>query len=150
MILYWQKSSWADIFRTTLVFNELDTEFPVSDSNFMTKIAARIKHIKGTINSACNRAGRDPNEVKLVVVTKSVTIEAVKEVINLGITELGENRVQQLKKISSEVADFLQGPDAGSATPKVINWHMIGHLQRNKVRQVADHMPIDYFWRCRE
>jgi hypothetical protein len=105
----------------------------------MTKIAARIKHIKGTINSACNRAGRDPNEVKLVVVTKSVTIEAVKEVINLGITELGENRVQQLKKISSEVADFLQGPDAGSATPKVINWHMIGHLQRNKVRQV---LPI--------
>jgi pyridoxal phosphate enzyme (YggS family) len=105
----------------------------------MTKIAARIKHIKSTVNSACNRVGRDPNEVKLVVVTKSVTIEAVKEVINLGVTELGENRVQQLKKISSEVADFLQGPDSNAATPKVINWHMIGHLQRNKVRQV---LPI--------
>ena len=105
----------------------------------MTKIAARIKHIKGTINSACKRTGRDPNEVKLVVVTKSVTLEAVKEVINLGVTELGENRVQQLKKISSEVDDFLRGLAGGSATPKAINWHMIGHLQRNKVRQV---LPI--------
>jgi pyridoxal phosphate enzyme (YggS family) len=105
----------------------------------MTKIAARIKHIKDTINSACNRVGRDPDEVKLVVVTKSVTIEAVKEVINLGVTDLGENRVQQLKKISSDVADFLHGPDGNSATPKEINWHMIGHLQRNKVRQV---LPI--------
>ena len=105
----------------------------------MIKIAARIKHIKGTINSACNRVGRNPDEVKLVVVTKSVTIEAVKEVINLGVTDLGENRVQQLKKISSEVADFLQGPDVNPATPKQINWHMIGHLQRNKVRQV---LPI--------
>src|SRR4030042_5910416 len=105
----------------------------------MTKIAARIKHVKDTINSACNRVGRNPDEVKLVVVTKSVTIEAVKEVINLGVTDLGENGVQQLKKISSDVADFLHGPDVSSATPKEINWHMIGHLQRNKVRQV---LPI--------
>mgnify|MGYP001066236894 CR=1 FL=1 len=105
----------------------------------MTKIASRIKQINDTINSACNRAGRDPNKVKLVVVTKSVTIEAVKEVINLGITDLGENRVQQLKKISTEVADFLQEQDDNSTKQKKINWHMIGHLQRNKVRQV---LPI--------
>ena len=106
----------------------------------MTKIAARIKQIKGTINSACMRAGRDPGKVKLVVVTKSTDIEAVKEVINLGFTDLGENRVQQLKKVFTEVADFLHGPDGGSVAPKAINWHMIGHLQRNKVRQV---LPID-------
>ncbi|MHC4324797.1 MAG: YggS family pyridoxal phosphate-dependent enzyme [Planctomycetota bacterium] len=105
----------------------------------MTDIAARIKNIQSTIDSACNRVGRDPDGVKLVVVTKSVTIDAVKEVINLGITDLGENRVQQLKKISSEVTDYLQGPDVDSNTPKEINWHMIGHLQRNKVRQV---LPI--------
>lgn len=105
----------------------------------MTKIAARIKHVKDTINSACDRSGRNPDRVRLVVVTKSVTIEAVKEVINLGITDLGENRVQQLKKISSEVADYLQVTDDKSAAPKQINWHMIGHLQRNKVRQV---LPI--------
>jgi len=108
-------------------------------SCFMTKIAARIKQIKGTINSACMRAGRDPGNVKLVVVTKSADIEAIKEVIHLGFTDLGENRVQQLKKISTDVADFLHGPDSGSDVPKEINWHMIGHLQRNKVRQV---LPI--------
>ena len=108
-------------------------------SCFMTKIAARIKQIKGTINSACMRAGRDPGNVKLVVVTKSADIEAIKEVIHLGFTDLGENRVQQLKKISTDVADFLHGPDSGSDMPKEINWHMIGHLQRNKVRQV---LPI--------
>jgi len=105
----------------------------------MTKISARIKQVKGIINSACMRADRDPEEVKLVVVTKSVGIEAVKEVIHLGFTELGENRVQQLKKISTAVADFLQGPDVNSGLPKKVNWHMIGHLQRNKVRQV---LPI--------
>ncbi|MBN1804188.1 MAG: YggS family pyridoxal phosphate-dependent enzyme [Sedimentisphaerales bacterium] len=105
----------------------------------MTKIAARIKQIKETINAACTRADRDPDKVKLVVVTKSVTIEAVKEVINLDVTDFGENRVQQLKKISSEVADFLHDPEGGSAKGKEINWHMIGHLQRNKVRQV---LPI--------
>jgi pyridoxal phosphate enzyme (YggS family) len=105
----------------------------------MTKIAARIKQIKDAINSACMRASRDPSEVKLVVVTKSADIEAVKEVINLGFTNLGENRVQQLKKVFTEVADFLQVSDGGSIAPKEIKWHMIGHLQRNKVRQV---LPI--------
>ena len=105
----------------------------------MTKISARIKQIKDIINSACMRAERDPEKVKLVVVTKSADIEAVKEVIHLGFTDLGENRVQQLKKISTEVDDFLQGPDGNSGLPKKINWHMIGHLQRNKVRQV---LPI--------
>src|SRR4030042_4316457 len=101
----------------------------------MTKIATRIKHVKDTINSACNRVGRNPDEGELVVVTKSGTIEAVKEVINLGVTDLGENRVQQLKKISSDVADFLHGPYVSSATPKEHNGDIIGHLQRNKGRQ---------------
>ena len=105
----------------------------------MTKIAARIKQVKSAIDSACMRAGRDPGKIKLVVVTKSADIESVKEVIKLGFTDLGENRVQQLKKVSTEVDEFLNGPDSGSSAPKSINWHMIGHLQRNKVRQV---LPI--------
>ena len=102
----------------------------------MMKISERVERVKDTINSTCVRVGRDPQEVKLVVVTKSATIEAIKEVIRLGFTELGENRVQQLKKVSAEVAGFLQEQDGN---PKKINWHMIGHLQRNKVRHV---LPI--------
>ncbi len=67
----------------------------------MTKISERIKRVKDTINSTCARVGRDPGEIKLVVVTKSATIEAIKDVIQLGLTDLGENRVQQLKKVSA-------------------------------------------------
>jgi len=102
----------------------------------MAKISERIKRIKDAISSTCARVGRDPGEVKLVVVTKSAAIEAIKDVIRLGLTELGENRVQQLKKVSAEVAEFLQEQRENQTLPKKIDWHMIGHLQRNKVRQV--------------
>jgi len=105
----------------------------------MTKISEKIKRVKETINSICRRVGRDPGKIKLVVVTKSATIDAIKEVIKLGFTELGENRVQQLKKVSAQVADFLKQGDGDSALPEKVNWHMIGHLQRNKVQQV---LPI--------
>jgi hypothetical protein len=105
----------------------------------MTKISERIERIKDAINSTCARVGRDSSEVKLVVVTKSASLEAIKEVIKLGYTDLGENRVQQLKKVSAEVAQFLQERDGNPDSFRKINWHMIGHLQRNKVRQV---LPI--------
>jgi len=105
----------------------------------MAKISERIERVKGTINSTCARVGRDPGEIKLVVVTKSATIEAIKEVIYLGLADLGENRVQQLKKVSTQIAEFLQGADGDSTLPGKVNWHMVGHLQRNKVRQV---LPI--------
>ena len=105
----------------------------------MAKISERIERVKDTIKSTCARVGRDPNEIKLVVVTKSATIEAIKEVIHLGLADLGENRVQQLKKVSAQIADFLEETDGNPALPKKVNWHMIGHLQRNKVRQV---LPI--------
>ena len=105
----------------------------------MAKISERIERVRGTINSACARVGKDPGEIKLVVVTKSATIEAVKEVIYLGLADLGENRVQQLKKVSAQIDEFLQGADGDSTLPGKVNWHMIGHLQRNKVRQV---LPI--------
>lgn len=102
----------------------------------MAKISEKIKRIRETIDAACARAGRGPGDVTLVVVTKSATFEAVKEVVQAGFMELGENRVQQLKKVVAQVEEFLQGPDGDPAMVKAIRWHMIGHLQRNKVRQV--------------
>jgi hypothetical protein len=102
----------------------------------MVKIAERIERVKQTIASACARAGREPAEVTLVVVTKSAAIEAVEEVIRLGFLDLGENRVQQLKKVSTQVDEFLQQEASRPAMSRKIRWHMIGHLQRNKVRQV--------------
>lgn len=105
----------------------------------MPKISERIKRVQDTIEDACARAGRDPGDVKLVVVTKSATLDAIQEVIELGYTHLGENRVQQLKKVSIHVADLLKETRGDSDSIPEIHWHMIGHLQRNKVRQV---LPI--------
>jgi pyridoxal phosphate enzyme (YggS family) len=103
----------------------------------VTKISERIESVKDAISSACARVGRDVSEVKLVVVTKSATIEAIQEVIRLGFTDLGENRVQQLKKVSAQISEFfLEKGNDDSALPEKVNWHMVGHLQRNKVRQV--------------
>jgi pyridoxal phosphate enzyme (YggS family) len=102
----------------------------------MVNISERIQGIKENINAACKRSGRDPKDVKLVIVTKSTDLESIKQVIRLGYTDLGENRVQQLKKVSAQIEDFLQSHKADHRLPKKVNWHMIGHLQRNKVRQV--------------
>jgi pyridoxal phosphate enzyme (YggS family) len=105
----------------------------------MSRISERIRRVRDITNSACARVGREPSEIRLVVVTKSATIEGIKEVVRLGLTDLGENRVQQLRKVSAEVAEFLKDGDGDSASLGKVNWHMIGHLQRNKVRHV---LPI--------
>jgi len=113
----------------------------------MVKTSEKIERVKDTINSACAHVGRDPGEITLVVVTKSATFEQIKQVLQLGFTNLGENRVQQLKKVSTQVAEFLQEPARQGEGPagvpngdlvllSRVSWHMIGHLQRNKVRQV--------------
>ncbi len=105
----------------------------------MIAISERIKRVQDTIESACARIGRDAKEIKLVVVTKSAMFDAVKEVIQLGFTDLGENRVQQLKRISAELAEFLERQEGSSKSAAKVHWHMIGHLQRNKAAQV---LPI--------
>ncbi len=102
----------------------------------MTKIAERINRVRETIAAACARSGREPEDVRLIVVTKSADIEQIKEVIRLGFNHLGENRVQQLKKVSGQVAEFLADAGSEAKLPREIHWHMIGHLQRNKVRHV--------------
>ncbi len=106
----------------------------------MKKIAERLKRIQDTIRNTCIRSSRDPSEIQLVVVTKSATIEAVKEVINVGIQNLGENNVQQLKKVAAQITEYLDD-QYHQNPPHAIRWHMVGHLQRNKVRHVV---PLVY------
>ena len=101
-----------------------------------TKITERIRRVEGTIAEACARAHREPGDIRLVVVTKSAEIEQIEEVIRLGVNHLGENRVQQLKKVAAQVAEFQQQHADDPELPKEIHWHMVGHLQRNKVRLV--------------
>ncbi len=71
------------------------------------------------------RAGRDPSEVELIAVTKTVPAEKIKEAIDLGVRLIGENRVQEAKEKIEELRDKI---------PETVQWHMIGHLQKNKVR----------------
>jgi pyridoxal phosphate enzyme (YggS family) len=105
----------------------------------MATISERISRLKDTIERACSRAGKSRSEIKLVVVTKSADIEAIKKVISLGLTELGENHVQRLKKVSAQITESLERGELEGAGAKKVNWHMIGHLQRNKVTAV---LPI--------
>ncbi|HNY77705.1 MAG: YggS family pyridoxal phosphate-dependent enzyme [Sedimentisphaerales bacterium] len=119
-----------------LVLNE-DEDFSFHPQLLqMTKLAERIERVKETIASACARSRREVEDVRLVIVTKSAGIEEIEEVVRLGFNHLGENRVLQLKKVAGQVAEFLQQHADDSTMPKTVHWHMIGHLQRNKVRQV--------------
>ena len=102
----------------------------------MLTISERLSQVKEKIAAACDRAGRVHDEVKLIVVTKNAPLEAVKEVIRLGFHDLGENRVQHLKQVSGEIEEFLANSKDDPSLPDKVNWHMIGHLQRNKVKHV--------------
>ena len=77
--------------------------------------------VENNILDACERSGRNPEEVTLIAVSKTKPVEMLQEVYNEGIRDFGENYVQEL-------ADKIE------IMPKDIRWHMIGHLQRNKVK----------------
>ncbi|MCI0499975.1 MAG: YggS family pyridoxal phosphate-dependent enzyme [Planctomycetales bacterium] len=101
----------------------------------MGVIADKLKKVQDDIAAVCARCGRSEKSVKTIVVTKTASMQAIQEVIREGIVDLGENRVQHLKQISDEVDAFLKENKDNAAIPAEIQWHMIGHLQRNKVRQ---------------
>ena len=80
--------------------------------------------VEENLKKACEKAGRDRNEVTLIAVSKTKPVEMLKEVYDTGIRNFGENKVQEM----CEKMDVL---------PEDIKWHMIGHLQRNKVKYIA-------------
>ena len=81
--------------------------------------------VEKKVTEACRRAGRDRSEVTLIAVSKTKPVDMLREVYDAGARDFGENKVQEI----CEKYDQL---------PSDIKWHMIGHLQRNKVRQVID------------
>lgn len=99
----------------------------------MSVIADRLKQVQDNIAGACARAKRSEHSVKMIVVTKTAPLQAIQEVVSLGFTDLGENRVQQLKQVADEVNAYIE-ENFGNDASKKICWHMIGHLQRNKVK----------------
>lgn len=101
----------------------------------MSIIADKLKKIQDDVNNACVRAGRNRKNVKIIIVTKTATLPAIQEVLRHGFADLGENRVQHLKQVSDDVDAFLKENHGKEAVPSKVHWHMIGHLQRNKVKQ---------------
>ena len=87
-------------------------------------ITENLKQVQNNINYACERAGRSTSEVTLVAVSKTKPVEMIMEAYNAGIRDFGENYVQELV-------------DKIDIMPKDIRWHMIGHLQRNKVKYIV-------------
>jgi PLP dependent protein len=85
-----------------------------------------LKEIHRKIAHAAIRVGREPSEIKLIAVTKTVNIDLIRMAVDIGLREFGENRVQEAqKKVKS---------DKLSVMTERIHWHLIGHLQKNKVK----------------
>jgi hypothetical protein len=96
---------------------------------FADLIARRADAVRARIATAATASGRDPDAVTLVAVTKTHPVETVAAALAAGLTDLGENRVQEL----AEKAEAWPGAAGGGAH----RWHLIGALQRNKARDAA-------------
>lgn len=95
----------------------------------MTHIKENLSEIEKKIQAACERTGRTREEVTLIAVTKTKPVEDIREVIDYGINDIGENKVQEILMKYPEFQEQLI-------------WHMIGHLQTNKVKMIIDQVDL--------
>jgi len=88
-------------------------------------IESNLKDVKERIRKAAIKVNRDPDEIKLIAVTKTFPLDFINEAIKLGISSVGETKLQEAKKKFEEIG-------------KKVEWHMIGHLQSNKVKEAVE------------
>lgn len=100
------------------------------------KLQENLKRVQQRIEDACARAKRSPASVRLVAVTKYASLEAIRSLIDLGVRDIGESRVQELCKRAAMVRESMMRRGRDVPEDETPRWHMIGHLQRNKVKQV--------------
>jgi pyridoxal phosphate enzyme (YggS family) len=93
----------------------------------MSDLAERLQAIRERLRTACERSGRELSAVELLAVSKTFPIEAIREAMEAGQLLFGENKVQEV---------LVKVP----ALPSNLRWHLIGHLQSNKVRKVLPHV----------
>lgn len=109
-------------------------------SSVRRKLADNLKRIRERVAEACLRARRDPAGVTIVAVTKEVEIDIARQALEAGIADLGESRAQQFSQRAAMLNEFVSrravlGGGVERALPRP-RWHMIGHLQRNKIKLV--------------
>jgi len=99
-------------------------------------LAEKLEEIQTRISAAATKARRDPAEVTLVAVTKTAAPEHVREILQLGVADLGESRVQVLAQRAGQLTEYLsrRAIHGEGGFPDKVRWHMIGHVQRNKVK----------------
>ena len=88
-----------------------------------------LREIERKIQEACKRANRAREDIVLIAVSKTKPVSMLKEVYDLGIRDFGENKVQELSEKYPQM-------------PSDTTWHLIGHLQRNKVKQIIDKVDL--------
>ena len=88
-------------------------------------VAENYRYVLEKVEEACARSGRDPKDVTLIAVSKTKPIEMIEEAMEAGARVFGENKVEELC-------------DKYEQLPKDLHWHLIGHLQRNKVKYIVD------------
>lgn len=93
-------------------------------------LAENLDRVRAAISAAAARAGRDPQTIRLVAVTKTVPVARIRQAIALGLRSFGENRVQEAV------------PKIEALATEGCEWHLIGHLQRNKVKEVPGHFAV--------
>ena len=94
-------------------------------------LSENLQQVEEKIADACKRAKRERSEVTLIAVSKTKPISMLQEIYNEGIRCFGENKVQELTEKYEQL-------------PSDIKWHMIGHLQRNKVKYIVDKTCLLY------
>ena len=92
-------------------------------------LSENLRDVEKRIEEACKRSNRDPKEVTLIAVSKTKPVEMLQEVYDAGARNFGENKVQEIM-------------DKYDHLPQDIHWHMIGHLQRNKVKYIVDKVQM--------
>ncbi len=88
-----------------------------------------LAEIRAGIGEVCQRVGRDASEITLVSVTKTVDEDIINRSIELGVTDVGENKPQEIVRKFPSITEG-------------VNWHMIGHLQSNKVKKIIDKVSL--------
>jgi pyridoxal phosphate enzyme (YggS family) len=106
-------------------------------------LAEKLDEVKDRIAAACAKAKREPSEITLIAVTKTAAPEQIREMLQLGVGDLGESRVQVLQQRAAQLNEFLARRQVHGSPEEPplakLRWHMIGHLQRNKVKPI---LPI--------
>lgn len=105
----------------------------------MGDIAYNLAVVRERIARAAEKSGREAQAVRLIAVTKTMPVERIREAIEAGLTEFGENRVQEAEmKFAMADTNASEAIDDGKVVRRNITLHLIGSLQRNKARQAAD------------